>query len=118
MAVSNISQSSPRLRGMLVFIPSSLALLLLFYGLTHWLVTLNQADTDGDAATRIKKLAALRESDARKLGTFAWINKEQGLVQIPIQQAMEQVIPQLNAETPHAAYPIATQFPQKAAQQK
>ena len=70
-------------------------------------------DTTGydqeQAQERYAKLAALQEQDRKTLGTADWIDKDKGLVRIPIDEAMAQELPVLAAKpvTMGAAIPGA-----------
>ena len=60
------------------------------------------------AAERAKALADLQNENAQKLGTYGWVDKAKGTVQIPIDRAMELAIAELNSKQPVPAGPIAT----------
>ena len=64
---------------------------------------------DAQAKVRTEKLAAMRAQDAKTLGTADWIDKDKGIVRIPIDEAMAQEIPVLAAKpvTMGAAIPGA-----------
>ena len=87
----------------------------LFWALTKWLAGLAGLDADpGEAersSLRLKTLSALRTEENTKLESFAWVDRPCGSVQIPIDLAMKLVLPDLRANKPKPAYPIAT--PQK-----
>ena len=93
------------------FLPG-LALLLLFWGanllLTRWSAGNADPEEAARAEFRAKTLAELRADNAKKLDEYAWVNRTNGSVQIPICEAIRLVLPGLNASRPHAAYPIAT----------
>ena len=63
------------------------------------------------AAERAKALANLQNENAQKLGTYGWVDKAKGTVQIPIDRAMELAIAELNSKQPVPAGPIATPAP-------
>lgn len=92
-----------------------LVLLLMFwgvsFGLTHWNAGNPEPEEAARAVVRAKYLADLRADNAKKLDGYAWVNREKGTVQIPIQLAMELVLPELQASPPRAAYPIASPAP-------
>jgi hypothetical protein len=67
------------------------------------------------AKNRIEKLKAIRETDAKQLTTYSWIDKNKGAVGLPIDRAMELTVTELAAKKPAAAYPIATPTPAGAA---
>lgn len=84
--------------------------LALFFFITQWLRSTTTASTDPEDpardAERVKNLADLRAEDQAKLTTYAWVDRAKGSVQIPLDQAMNLVIPTLNASKPRPAYPI------------
>jgi hypothetical protein len=101
------------------FFAVSLALLLLFWIATLWLTRWQGGDTEPEEAVRAefrtKTLAELRADDAKKLESYAWVDRAKGSVQIPISEAMKLVLPGLNQSKPRAAYPVATPAPVPAA---
>jgi hypothetical protein len=70
-------------------------------------------DTTGydeeQAQARYAKLAALQEQDRKTLGTADWVDKDKGIVRIPIDEAVAEEIPILAAKpvTMGAAIPGA-----------
>jgi len=89
-----------------------MVLLLLFWGVNFWLTKWTSGNAEPEeaarAVVRIKNLADLHADNARKLDDYAWVDRTNGSVQIPIKQAMQSVLPGLNASRPRPAYPIAT----------
>lgn len=85
------------------------ALLLLFALAAKVLVGLTPAVPDEDAARgeeRAKAWVDLQAENKTKLETYAWADKAQGQVQIPISQAMEMTIAQINSKPPVPAGPV------------
>jgi hypothetical protein len=60
------------------------------------------------AKKRMEKLKAVREEAEKSLITYAWIDKNKGVVQIPISLAMELTAAELATRKPAPAGPIAT----------
>ena len=60
------------------------------------------------AKKRLENLKTSREDADKALNTYAWVDKNKGVVRIPISRAMELTIPQLAQQKPAAAGPIAT----------
>ena len=60
------------------------------------------------AKKRMENLKTSREDADKALNTYAWIDKNKGVVRIPISRAMELTIAQLAQQKPAAAGPIAT----------
>jgi hypothetical protein len=60
------------------------------------------------AKKRMEKLKAVREEAEKSLTTYAWIDKNKGVVQIPISRAMELTAAELATRKPAPAGPIAT----------
>ncbi|CAN5404723.1 hypothetical protein BH09VER1_BH09VER1_09480 [soil metagenome] len=88
--------------------------LLLFFGLCARLLLLAVpvADEDGGRREeRLKAYADLQAENARKLGSYAWIDREKGIVQIPLDRAIAITLPELKARPPAPAGPIATPSP-------
>jgi DnaK suppressor protein len=56
----------------------------------------------------MENLKTSREDADKALNTYAWIDKNKGVVRIPISRAMELTIAQLAQQKPAAAGPIAT----------
>jgi hypothetical protein len=63
------------------------------------------------AQKRLEKLKALHEGEAKQLTTYSWIDKNKGVVGLPIDRAMTLTVAELAAKKPAAAYPIATPAP-------
>ena len=66
------------------------------------------------AKKRMENLKTSREDADKALNSYAWIDKNKGLVRIPIGRAMEVTIAQLAQQKPAAAGPIATPETQAA----
>src|ERR1700738_2912214 len=47
------------------------------------------------AKDRAEKLKTLREADAKELTTYGWIDKNKGVVRLPIERAMELTVAEL-----------------------
>lgn len=97
-------------RAPLFWVLFAFVLLGLFWVATLWITRFQAGNPDPEEAARAelrsKTLAELHADDAKKLDSYAWIDRAKGTVQIPIQEAMLLVLPQLNANAPHAAYPV------------
>lgn len=61
------------------------------------------------SAVRLKNLAESKEADAAQLSTYGWADRAKGIVRIPVNHAMDLVIPELNARAPKTG--AATQQP-------
>ncbi len=86
-----------------------LLLILLFAVATKLLRAWASPGTDEDAARAAERMAVHAElvaSNATRLGTYAWVDKSKGTVQIPISQAIELTIQQINTRPPAPAGPI------------
>jgi len=110
MSAPSFSASKPVWFGVLL----GLAGIVLFLGITV-VFRMNSGGGSREeqerARIRVKNLAELREQNTKVLNEYEWVNKEQGRVRIPIQQAMELEITALNQKKPAPAYPIATPAP-------
>jgi FtsZ-interacting cell division protein ZipA len=60
------------------------------------------------AKKRMETLKTVREDAEKTLNTYAWIDKNKGVVRIPISRAMELTTAQLAQQKPAPAGPIAT----------
>ena len=62
--------------------------------------------------TRAKKRAEIlktaREADAKELGSYGWVDKNKGIVRLPVGRAIELTVAQLGRQKPAPAYPIAS----------
>ena len=66
------------------------------------------------AAARLKAYQTLQAGNQKKLGTYAVADASKGTFQIPIERAMDLIIPELNQHPPAPAGPIATPSPAPA----
>jgi len=60
------------------------------------------------AKVRAEKLQAAREETTKALTTYAWVDKNKGVVRIPITEAMKLTVAELSQKAPAPANPIAT----------
>jgi Na+-transporting methylmalonyl-CoA/oxaloacetate decarboxylase gamma subunit len=60
------------------------------------------------AKKRMETLKTVREDAEKALNTYAWIDKNKGVVRIPISRAMEVTTAELAQQKPAPAGPIAT----------
>jgi hypothetical protein len=94
-------------------------LLFVVFGLFVWVVF--GAIAHGDsyeekrAKARMEKLEQLHKDSAAALTSYAWVDKNKGVVRIPVERAMELALPDLAVKKPVAAYAIATPAPEAAA---
>lgn len=106
---STVAPDSPKPRIFGIFILGIIGLALFLF-ITNWLRSTTTASTDPEDpardAERVKNLADLQAENQVKLTTYAWVDRAKGSVQIPLDQAMNLVIPVLNASKPRPAYPI------------
>lgn len=59
------------------------------------------------AKVRVEKLMAAHEENMKALTTYAWVDKNKGVVRIPIDQAMHLAVEDLAQKAPAPANPIA-----------
>ncbi len=92
------------------FFVLGLLMIVLFFGINKWLVGSSTGSTDPEEAARaeirIKNLAELRKENDAKLHSYAWVDRAKGTVQIPIDVALNKVLPVLNNSQPRPAYPV------------
>ena len=67
------------------------------------------------AKKRMENLKTSREDAEKALNTYAWVDKNKGVVRIPISRAMELTVAQLAQQKPMQAGPIATPAPETPA---
>ncbi len=60
------------------------------------------------AKKRMEKLKSVREEAETALNSYAWVDKNKGVVRVPISRAMELTTAQLAKQKPAPAGPIAT----------
>jgi len=87
-----------------------LVMMLIFYMGSKYLIATAPADADEDSLRGIERMEILKahlEAEAPKLTTFAWIDRNAGTVQIPVDLAMELTVASLAAGSDvRPAYPI------------
>src|SRR5947207_3359781 len=66
------------------------------------------------AKKRMENLKTAQEDAEKSLNTYAWVDKNKGVVRIPISRAMELTVADLAQKKPVAAGPIATPPPAQA----
>src|SRR6266581_4754577 len=64
------------------------------------------------AKKRMDNLKTARDADAKELGTYAWIDKNKGVVRVPIDRAMQIAVAELASHKPAPANPVAPPAPQ------
>jgi hypothetical protein len=104
---TTIQESQPR--SILPIFIGGLVMLGLFWGLNQLMRGWAPAEPDYETQrsdTRYQNLAALKQTNEQALTTYGWVNKERGIVRIPVERAIELVVPTLNAARPAPAYPI------------
>ncbi len=100
----------PKALSLWPFFLLGLILIVLFWGANVWLT----GDVGGNAEpeeaqraeVRIKNLADLQAENAKKLDSYAWVDRAKGSVQIPIAEAMKLTVSRINETQPRAAYPV------------
>lgn len=86
-----------------------IVLILLFIVVAKLLTAASPAAAPEDAARIEERTKARQELDAenkQKLETYAWVDKAKGSVQIPIKQAIDLTMAELNQRPPTAAGPV------------
>jgi hypothetical protein len=87
-------------------------LLFAFFGLlTLVVIGASPRGTDYEkkrAKVRAEKLQAVREETTKALTTYSWVDKNKGVVRIPITEAMKLTVAALAQKTPAPANPIGT----------
>lgn len=84
---------------LIILVSVGLAAFLWFGGST----SASSAEDAARAALRTKNLAELQAADHASLTTYGWTDRAKGIVRIPVDRAIELVIPELNARAPRSA---------------
>jgi hypothetical protein len=95
-------------------IVTGLIMILLFCGFAFFLVSQGQSIPNVEQLreeTRLKNLADLNAENQKVLTQYHWVDKSKGIVGIPIDQAMDLVLVQLQSIKPHPAGPVSTPPP-------
>jgi hypothetical protein len=93
----------------LAVIITGLVMILLFVALAIFVVSQRENIPTVDEQTaqvRLKNLADLNAENQKILTQYHWIDQNKGVVGIPITQAMDLVVTQLQTNKPHPAGPI------------
>src|SRR5580704_12779394 len=104
-----MAENTQKNRISLSVIITCLVMILLFVGLAIFLVSQRKNIPTVDEQTaevRLKNLTELNAENQRILTQYHWVDKNKGVVGIPIDRAMDLVAAQLQANKPHAAGPI------------
>jgi hypothetical protein len=104
-----MAENTQKNRISLSVIITGLVMILLFVGLAIFLVSQREKIPTVDEQTaevRLKNLAELNAENQRSLTQYHWIDKNKGVVGIPINRAMDLVVAQLQADKPHTAGPV------------
>jgi|SRR6266481_4825512 hypothetical protein len=104
-----MAENTQKNRVSLSLIITGLVMVLLFVGLAIFLVAQRKNIPTVDEQTaevRLKNLAELNAENQKILTQYHWVDKNKGVVGIPINRAMDLVVAQLQANKPHAAGPI------------
>jgi len=104
-----MAENTQKNRVSISVIITGLVMILLFVGLASFLVSQRKNIPTVDEQTaevRLKNLANLNAENQRTLTQYRWIDKNKGVVGIPINRAMDLVMAQLQANKPHAVGPI------------
>ena len=104
-----MAENTQKNRVSLSLIIAGLVMVLLFVGLAIFLVAQRKNIPTVDEQTaevRLKNLAELNAENQKILSQYHCVDKNKGVVGIPINRAMDLVVAQLQANKPHAAGPI------------
>jgi hypothetical protein len=96
-------------------------MLAVFAGLVWFVVEQQRAiptRDDQQREERLKNLAALNADNQKILTTYRWVDKDKGVVGIPIERAMDLEVKDLSTNHPHPAGPIVLPAAQPSATQQ
>ena len=102
-------ENTQKSRVSLLVIITGLVMVLLFAGLAIFPILQRENIPTVDEQTaqvRLKNLADLNAENQKILTEYHWVDKNKGVVGIPIDRAMDLVMAQLQSNKPHAAGPI------------
>ena len=91
---------------------TTIVLVALFCGLDLLMVWRRQdipSQEDEKKAQRLKVLAELNAEDSETLTKYHWIDRDKGIVGIPMARAMDLVLAELRSNRPHAADPLVVE---------
>ena len=100
---------------------TALMMILLFFGLSLFLVMAGQTIPTVDENRREQRLKILSDLNAENDGIlhqYHWIDKNKGVVGIPIDRAMDLVLIDLQSNKPHPIRPLVTPAPSNNALSK
>ncbi|MFV0415897.1 MAG: hypothetical protein ACK5NG_05975 [Chthoniobacterales bacterium] len=106
------STSGPKSTWSLIFyVVLAFIMILLFWMGAKWLASGSDLDASEEAlrrTTRLETLDKIRKEEAAKADSYAWIDREKGKVQIPVERAMELTVAEMAAQGTkvQAAYPV------------
>jgi hypothetical protein len=95
-------------------IVTGLVMILLFSGFVIFLISEGESIPnveDVHAQARLKNLADLNAENQKILTQYRWVDKGKGVVGVPIDRAMDQVLAELQSVKPHPAGPVSTPAP-------
>ena len=112
-----MSEITQKNRISLSVIVAGLVMILLFVGLAIFLIVQRQTIPTVDeqvAQVRLKNLADLNAENQKVLNEYRWVDKNKGVVGIPINRAMDLIVAQLQTIKPHPSGPINPPAPSPA----
>ena len=96
-------------KGSLSLVISGLVIVLLFLGLA-WLIAWQRQGIptydEERRQLRLKNLADLSAENDKILNQYHWVDRQKGIVGIPIERAKQLIVAELEANKPHPAGPI------------
>jgi hypothetical protein len=112
-----MAKHQEKIKSSIPTIITGLVMVLLFGGFALFLVSQGQSIPNVEelhAQTRLKNLADLNSENQKILTQYHWVDKNQGVVGIPIDRAMDLVLVQLQSNKPHPAGPAILPAPAPA----
>src|SRR4051812_260902 len=96
-------------KGSLSLVITGLVMVLLFLGLISLASRQRQGIPTFDEEkrqTRLKNLAELTADNDKVLNQYHWVDRQKGIIGIPIERAKQLIVADLEANKPHPAGPI------------
>jgi cytochrome c len=109
-----MAEDTPKNNTSIFLVLTGLVMILLILGPLLLLVRQRQSIPTADdqrREQRLKNLADLNAENQKTLTQYRWIDKNKGIIGIPIDQAMNLVLVELQANKPHPAGPVVTPSP-------
>lgn len=118
MDPATTTAAAPRERSIWPMFTGAMVLFVLFGAVVLWMLGSADREAISEEAQRAKQryeiLAQVRQDNEDLLSSYGWVDREHGIVRIPLDEAMALAVTRLQGE-PRPAYPIDPTIPLGAA---